>query len=78
MHPPSASAGMTGPEIFLHVDDNTAPYAVHTPAPVPLHWQKVVEKQVDDDIAIGVLGKVPIGEPSLWCHRMVIIPKSDG
>ena len=27
---------------------------------------------------MGVLEKVPIEEPSLWYHRMVITPKSDG
>jgi len=69
--------GMTGPKIYLHVDDNATPYAVHTPAPVPLHWQEAV-KQLDDDVAMSVLEKVPIGEPSLWCHRMFITPKSDG
>ena len=70
--------GMTGPKICLHVDNNAIPYAVHTPAPVSLHWQVAVKEQIDQDISIGVLEKVPIGEPSLWCHRMAITPKSDG
>ena len=70
--------GMTGPEVALHVDDTAVPYAANTPAPVPLHWQNAVKEQLDNDVAMGVLEKVPIGEPSKWCHRMVITPKSDG
>ena len=46
---------MTGPAISLHVDPTTTPCAVHTPAPVPLHWQDAVQKQLDDDVSLGVL-----------------------
>ena len=67
-----------GPAIKLHVDENAKPYAVHTPAPVPLHWQEAVKKQLDDDVKLGVIEKVPMGEPSIWCHRMVITAKEDG
>ena len=70
--------GMTGPEIRLHVDPNAEPVAAHTPAPVPLHWQDEVKLQIDNDVSLGVLEKVPIGEPSFWCHRMVLVRKADG
>ena len=70
--------GMTGPDIRLHIDYNAKPVAVHTPATVPLHWQGDVEQQIKDDIALGVLEKVPIGEPSVWCHRMVLARKPNG
>jgi len=70
--------GMTGPAISLHVDPNATPSAVHTPAHVPLHWQDVVKDQLDSDVNLGVLEKVPIGEPSPWCHRMVLARKADG
>ena len=46
---------MTGPEISLHVADDAVPYACHTPAPVPLHWQDAVKSQLDNDVAMGVL-----------------------
>ena len=45
---------------------------------IELHWQEDVKKQLNDDVSLGVLEKVPIGEPSSWCHRMVITPKADG
>jgi len=69
---------MTGPAIRLHVDPDAVLSAVHSPAPVPLHGQEDVKKQLDDDASLGVLEKVPIGEPSSWCHRMVIAPKANG
>lgn len=70
--------GMTGPPIKLHIDPSATPYAAHTPASVPLHWQKEVEQQLMNDVALGVIEEVPIGEPSLWCHRMVLVKKPDG
>ena len=45
---------------------------------VPLHWQDDVEQQLSNDVALGVLEKVPIGEPSLWCHSMVLARKANG
>jgi len=35
-------------------------------------------KQLDADVAMGVIEEVPIGEPSEWCHRMVLARKADG
>ena len=30
------------------------------------------------DEALGVIERVPIGEPVQWCHRMVVTRKHDG
>ena len=70
--------GITGPDIRFHVDTSATPIAVHTSSTVPLHWQEEVEQQIKVDVALGVLEKVPIGEPSLWRHRMVLQRKSNG
>ena len=69
---------MTGPDIKIQVDPKATPVVVHTPAMVPLHWQEEGEEQLSNDVALGVLEKVPIGEPSLWCHRMVLAWKANG
>ena len=69
---------MTGPAISLHVNPDAIPSAVHTPSSVPLHWKDTVKEQLDNDVRLGVLEKVPIGEPSEWCHRMVLAHKPDG
>ena len=69
---------MTGPDIKIHIDPIATPFTAHTPSMVPLHWQDEVEKQIKNDVAMGVLEEVPFGEPSFWCHRMVITRKADG
>ena len=33
---------------------------------------------MDRDIRLGVLGKTPVGVPSTWVHRMVVVAKADG
>ena len=53
---------MEGPPIKIMVDPNAKPVAVHTPATVPIHWMAEVEKKLNEDVALGVLERVPIGE----------------
>ena len=67
-----------GPPLQLHVDPSAKPKACHTPAPIPLHWQEQVRSDLLRDEALGVIEKVPYGEPVEWCHRMVITRKHDG
>ena len=69
---------MTGPPAEIHLKDDAIPKAVTTPATVPIHWQKQVEADILRDEALGVLEKVPYGEPVTWCHRMVVQQKHDG
>ncbi len=70
--------GITGPDMQFHVDESVKPVAVHTPAVVALHHQEKVRKGLEEDCSIGVLEKVPYGQPSKWCHRMVVARKSNG
>ena len=69
---------MEGPPLQLNIDANAKPVAVHTPIPVPLHWQEEVKAGLDRDVRLGVLEPVPVGEPVTWCHRMVICRKKSG
>ena len=69
---------MEGPPLQLNIDANAKPVAVHTPIPVPLHWQEEVKAGLDRDVKLGVLESVPVGEPVTWCHRMVICRKKNG
>ena len=66
------------PPLQLHVNPDTKPVAVHKPVPVPIHWQAQVKAGLDQDVRLGVLEPVPIGEPVTWCSRMVVCPKKDG
>ena len=69
---------MKGPPVEMHVDDSATPKAYHTAAPIPLHWQQRVYKDLLRDEALGVIERVPYGEPVNWCHRMVVTRKQDG
>ena len=69
---------MEGPPVEMHVDPAATPKACHTPANVPLHWQQRVYDDLLRDEALGVIERVPYGEPVTWCHRMVITRKHDG
>ena len=69
---------MSGPPLKLDVDPNVTPTAVHTPIPVPIHWQDEVKAQLDRDVKLGVIEPVPWGEPTTWCSRMVTVAKHNG
>ena len=62
----------------LYVDENHKPVAFHKAYPVPVHWQEEVKRGLDNDVKLGVLEKVPVGEPTSWCSRMVVVAKKDG
>ena len=69
---------MEGPPIEMHVDPAATPKACHTAAIVPLHWQQEVYDDLLRDEALGVIERVPYGDPVTWCHRMVITRKHNG
>ena len=69
---------MSGPPVEMHIKDNVTPKAVHKAAPVPVHWQEQVLADLQRDEKLGVIEKVPYGEPVTWCHRMVVTRKHDG
>ena len=66
------------PPIQLHVDPTAKPVAIHKPRPVPIHWRDKVLSELERDVRIGVLERVPIGEPTSWCSPMVICSKPNG
>ena len=69
---------MTGPPVEIHMEDGVIPRAVHTAAPVPIHWHEQVLSDLKRDEALGVIERVPYGEPVSWCHRMVVTRKHNG
>lgn len=62
----------------LMVGPQVKPVAYHTPVSVPLHWQDKVKSGLDQNVKLGVLDPVPIGEPVKWCHHMVVCAKKNG
>ena len=62
----------------LLVDPNAKPVAYHTPVPVPIHWRDAVKAGLDQDVRLGVIEPVPIGEPVTRSHRMLVCAKKSG
>ena len=69
---------LEGPAMKMHVIPGQIPVSLKTPATVPLHWQDKVREELERDVALGILEKVPYGEPTRWCSRMVVSRKHDG
>ena len=63
---------MSGPPIEIHLDPAATPRVCHTPANVPLHWQDRVKADLERDVDLGVIERVPYGDLVSWCHRMVV------
>ena len=63
---------MNGVPMRLMVNPTVEPVVHHTPVPVPLRWQPSVKKGLYQDIMLGILEPIPVGEPMTWCHRMVV------
>ena len=57
------------------MDPEAKPNAVHAPIPMPVHWQKPVKSDLDRDVRLGVIEKVPWASPTTWCSRMVTVAK---
>ena len=62
----------------IHVKPGAIPYAVHSPIPVPHHEKETIKVQLDAYVARGIIRRVPIGTPVVWCAQMVITRRKDG
>lgn len=69
---------MNAKPLRMMVDQDAKPVVHHKPIPVPIHWQDEVKEGLDQDVRLGVIEQVPVGEPVTWCHRMVVSAKDDG
>ena len=70
---------MTGlPPLRLLLKEGSVPHAIHTPATVPAHWTQQVRKDLEQDIDLGVLERVPSNTPTTWCSRMHVVGKKTG
>ena len=66
---------MTGKPLGITFKDGAVPKAVHTPVAVPYHWKERVKADLDRDVRLGIIEKVPQNIPVNWLSRMVIAPK---
>ena len=69
---------MTGPPMSIRVKPDAEPVATSRPVRVPAHWREQVAEQLERDVALGVIERVPPGTPVTWLHNMVVTAKADG
>ena len=61
----------------IHVDLLVKPTACHATFSILLQRQQKVHDDIICDETMGILEKVPYGEPTAWCHCMAITRKHD-
>ena len=54
------------------------PIPAYWPSTVAEHWAEEVKASIDRDVERGILMRVPMNEPTIWCARMVVVAKKDG
>ena len=59
-------------------DPDVKATAVHTPVPVPLHGAEKVKRDLERDVALGIIEPVPLKTATNWCSRIIIVPKATG
>ena len=66
------------PVCRLHLKKDAVPFAIHRHRPVAMHWEKEVKKDLDRDVAMGVIRGPLVGGPATWCAPMHITAKKNG
>ena len=70
---------MTGlPPMRIHLKEGVSPVAIHKPSTIPAHWADQVKAELEQDIQLSVLERVPSNTPSTWCSRMHVVGKKSG
>ena len=69
---------MEGPPIKILLNPEAKPVMYNTPATIPIHWMEDVKRKLEEDVRLGVIEQVPMGEKPTWCFRMVLARKEDG
>lgn len=69
---------MSGKPLEMVFKPEAKPVAYHTPIPIPHNWKAQVKADLDRDVRLGIIEPVPPGTPTVWCSRMVVVPKKDG
>ena len=66
------------PPLRIITKDNVEPVAIHKPSTIPVHWLEEVRQELEQDIALGVIERVPSNTPTTWCSRMHVVGKKTG
>ena len=69
---------MNAKPLSIHFRPDAQAKAFHCPIPVPHYWKKDVKSDLDRDVRLKIIEPVPPGTPTVWCSKMVVVPKKDG
>ena len=70
---------LSTPPAHIHLKPNyVKPTPAFWPAKLYEHWSEEVRQGIENDVAAGILTKVPFNEPTEWCARMVVVEKKNG
>ena len=69
---------LPGPPLRFNIDEDAIPVACHRVTPVPIHFQERVKRDLQRDVALGVIEKVPPNTPTPWLSRMLVTTKNNG
>ena len=67
---------MRVPEMQIELRENAVPYCITTPRQVPLRYQELVSKMLDDLVSSKIIAKET--RPAEWCSPAFFVPKPDG
>ena len=70
------SRPMCAQSMQIHMKDNSIPYRVSAPRPIPLRFQEPANAEIVKYIASGII--VPCDDPTDWCSPAFFVPKGDG
>ena len=56
---------MNGSPHTIHLTANAVPHVRHSPIPISKHWEADVKAQLDEDERMGIIEKIPAGEPTV-------------
>ena len=62
----------------IHFQPDAKPKAFSCLAiPVSHHCKLKVKSDIDRDVRLGIIKPLPLGTPTIWCSKMVVVPKKD-
>ena len=67
---------MVGPPVEIHLKEDAVPVARHKAIPVPVYWQEQVHNDLLRDESMGVIERVPFGEPVEFVPQNGCHPKA--
>ena len=67
---------MCAERMKIYLKENTVPYRVSAPRPIPLRFQESANSEIARYIKSGII--VLCVEPTDWCSPAFFVPKGDG